>query len=111
MGVQNLIFFFGPQFRNDFSGQFLCEKSIFGPISGGKKNPLGPSFPFFSYFFVLPFFVFILVFFFFFLFSGSFLHFLFFFNVLHFLFSFIPKKKFVLFFFLVFLSIFFYCWR
>ena len=32
-GARNLIFF-GPQFRYDFSEQFLCEKSIFGPVSG-----------------------------------------------------------------------------
>ena len=29
LGAQNLIFF-GPQFRDDFSSQFTCEKSIFG---------------------------------------------------------------------------------
>ena len=61
MGAQNLIFLV-PQFRYDFSLQFLCEKSICVPISGGKKkNPLGPLF-FFSYCFFLPFFVFFLAF-------------------------------------------------
>ena len=30
LGAQNLIFFV-PQFRDDFSSQFLSEKSIFGP--------------------------------------------------------------------------------
>ena len=41
--------FFGPQFRYDFSWQFLCEKSIFSAVSGG--TPLGPLFLFFSLFF------------------------------------------------------------
>ena len=69
-----------PQFRYDFSWQFLCEKSILGHISG-----VGPSFPFFLLFFS-PFFC---------LFSCFFIfilsHFLFissFFDLLMFLFSF-----------------------
>ena len=47
LGAQNLIFL-GPQFRYDFSGQFLCEKSIFGPTPGG--NRLGALFLFSSLF-------------------------------------------------------------
>ena len=65
--------FFGPQFRYDFSGQFLCEKSIFG---------LGPSFLFFLLFFSRVSFFSCYLFFHFFTFC-SFLHFLFF-NVFHF---------------------------
>ena len=41
--------FFGPQFGYEFSGQFLCDKSILGPVSGG--TPLGPPFFFSSFFF------------------------------------------------------------
>ena len=71
--------FFGPQFRYDFSWQFLCEKSILGPISGG--TPLGPLFLFPTFF--LPFFCLFSCFLFFifshFLFISSFFDFLMFF--------------------------------
>ena len=49
LGAQNLIFS-GPQFRYDFFRQFLCKKSVFGPVSGGG-TPLGPLFLFFIVFF------------------------------------------------------------
>ena len=74
---------------------------FFGPISGGG-TPLGPLFLFFLLFFSRFLSVFLLFNF------LIFSHFLFisssfdFFNVFHFLFSFFLKKKFLLFFFLVF---------
>ena len=72
------------------------------PISGGRY-PFGPSSSFFSTFFFLPFFVFFLAFY-----VSNFFGF---FSFLHFLFSFFPKKKFLIFFFLVFLSNILFCWR
>ena len=65
--------------------------------------PFGPSFPFFPTFFSPVDCFFLAFYFFIFLIFCSFLHFLLFFNVFHF-FSFFPKKKFLLIFFLVFLS-------
>ena len=77
LGAQNL-FLFEPQFRYDFSWQFLCEKSIFALF-----------FSRFLSFFLAFYFHFSL-----FLFIFSFVDFLMFF-----IFSFFPKKKFLLFFF------------
>ena len=111
LGAQNLIFL-GPQFRYDFSWQFFCEKSIFGPISGGKKT-LWALFSFFFLLFFSPVFCLFSCFLYFHFFS-FFVHFFIFsffhvFNVSSF--SFFQKKKFLLFFFLVLLSNIFYCWR
>ena len=81
-------------------------------LSPSRVVPLWASFPFFPPFFFSRFLFFFLAFCF-----SIFSHFLFissvfdFFNVFHFLFSFFPKKKFLLFFFLVLLSNIFYCWR
>ena len=80
-------FFLGLNFVTISLDSFLGKKTIFGPISGG--TPLGPLFLFSFFFFsrVLSFFLLFI-----------------FFYVFHFLFSFSPKKKFLLFFFLTFLS-------
>ena len=51
----------GPQFRYDFSWEFLCGKSIFGYHLGWYMVLLWALFSFFSYFF-LPFFVLFLAF-------------------------------------------------
>ena len=66
--------------------------------------------PLFLFFLLFSRFLFFLAFYIFshFLFISSFFDFL---NVFHFLFSFFPKEKFLLFFFLVFLSHIFHCWR
>ena len=101
LGGQNLIFFWA-SISLRFLLPVLMKNQFLGPsrvagISGG--TPLGPLF-FFSYFFshFLSFFMFLC----------SFLHF---FIFLMFFIFFFQKKKFVLFFLLVFLSNMFYCWH
>ena len=107
--AQNLIFL-GLNFVTISLDSSYVKNQYLGPSSGGRY-PLGPLFLFFLVFFFSRFLsVFLLFIFSFFLIFCSFLHFLIF-NVFHFLFSFFPKKKFVLVFFLVFLSNIFYCWR
>ena len=107
-GAQNLTFF-GPQISLRFLLTVLMWRINFWAHLGWYS--LWALFSFFSYFFspvfclssCFLFFIFSL-----FLFSSSFFDF---FNVFRFLFSFFPKKKFLLFFFLVFLSNIFYNWR
>ena len=93
LGAQNLIFL-GPLFRYDFCRQFLCEKSIFGRISGGNGNPFWTLFSFFPYFFltVFFFFFFLAFYFSFFLIFCSFLHVLIFLMFFTFFFHFSEEK-------------------
>ena len=104
--VLKIWFFLGPNFVAISLDSSYVKNSIFGPVSGG--TPLGPLFLFFLPFFS-PVFVFLAFYF-------SFSHFLFIssffvFYVFHFFFHFFWKKKFLLFFFLAFLSNMLYCWH
>ena len=109
LGAQNLIFF-GPQFRYDFSWQFLMWKINFWAISGGikKKKPVGPLFLFFLLLFSPVFSFFLLFrfsFFYHFLFISSFSDFLMFF-IFHF-----SEEKVSSFLFTCISFKYFFCWR
>ena len=107
LGAQNL-FFWGFNFVTISLDSSYVKNQLLGP---SRVVPLWALFSFFSYFVFLPFFcLFFLLFFYFF---SFFVHFFIFDFLMFFIFffSFFPKKKFLLLFFLVFLSNIFYCWR
>ena len=110
VGCSKSDFFLGLNFVTISLDNSFVKNQFLGPSR--VVHPFGPSFPFFPTFFFSRFFCLFSCFFFF-QFLSFFVHFFIFWflNVFHFLFSFFPKKKFLLFFFLVFLSNILYCWR
>ena len=107
--VLKIGFFSGLNFVTISLNSSYVKNRFLGP-SRVLKHPFGPSFPFFPTFFSPVFCLFSCFLFFHFFIFCSFHHFLIFIFFL-FLFSFFPKKKFLLFFFLVLLSNIFNCWR